>query len=378
MKLKPKKSISDYFNVIKDFRVEGRIDHKLIDVITIGICSVICGGRTWESMEIYGLAKEKWLRSFLELPNGIPSHDTFARIFAGINAEDFQKCFREWVRSIAKATDEEIIAIDGKQARNSKDIKNGQRAINMVSAFATENKLVLGQKAVQGKSNEITAIPELIKVLEIAGCIVTIDAMGCQKEIVKTIVEKQGDYVIALKLNQGSLHKQVEKLFKQAISTRDRELQTSEYSTKEANHGREEIRNYLMISNISSIIDPENKWLNLKSVGMVESIRTVGNKTTAEIRYFITSLVDNAQLFAKCVRNHWMIENCLHWVLDVQMGEDSSRIRKDNAPANFIVLRHIAINLLRENKSNKYGTNGKQFLASIDNEYLTEILNSIL
>jgi predicted transposase YbfD/YdcC len=198
MKLKPKQSIADHFKQISDPRMERRKQHELLDIITIALCAVLCGAETWVVIEIYGKAKEEWLKKFCILSNGIPSHDTFARVFAAINPEEFQQCFLNWVKGIGRVTEGEIIAIDGKQSRNSGDKKNGKSAINMVSAWATSNRLVLGQRKVEGKSNEILAIPELIKVLELAGCIVTIDAMGCQKEVVKTIVEKEADYVIAL------------------------------------------------------------------------------------------------------------------------------------------------------------------------------------
>jgi predicted transposase YbfD/YdcC len=382
MKLNPKQSIAEHFGQISDPRIERRKRHQLIDIITIGICAVVCGAGTWVEIEIYGKAKEQWLRKFLKLPNGIPSHDTFARVFAAINPEEFQKCFLKWVKGIAKVTDREIVAIDGKQSRNSGDEKNGKSAINMVSAWANSNRVVLGQRKVEGKSNEITAIPELIKVLELAGCIVTIDAIGCQKEIVKTIVAKEADYVIALKENQGSLYKQVKQLFKEAIASgaaRRRQessnlevaekegYQVSSYSTRESNRGREEVRNYLMISGIAERIDPQGKWQKLNSIGMVESVRIAGGKIGVETRYFIGSLENNAQLLAGAIRGHWGIENSLHWILDVAMREDKSRIRKDNAPANFAILRHIAINLIGQNKSRKIGVKSKQFLALMKN-----------
>lgn len=374
MKLKPKQTIADYFVDVEDPRIERTKRHKLIDVITIAICAVICGADSWVAIETYGQAKQEWLKHFLDLPNGIPSHDTFARIFARINPQQFQECFLAWIKSVAKLTDGEVIAIDGKNLKHSYDKKAGNRAINMVSAWATSNKLVLGQRKVDSKSNEITAIPELIKVLDIAGCIVTIDAIGCQKGIVSLISQKQGDYVIALKKNQGNLYESVELLFKEAISKRFEGFKVSKYSSNESGHGREEIRHYLMLSDISNRIDLDNKWENLKSIGMVESVRTENGKTTVEVRYYISSLDSNARLFGESVRSHWGIENSLHWVLDVSMGEDDCRIRKNNAPQNFAILRHIAINLLGQEKSKKLGIKNKQFLAAIDNSYLMKVL----
>ena len=374
MKLRPKQTITDYFVDIEDPRIERTKRHQLIDVITIAICAVICGAESWVAIETYGEAKQKWLERFLELPNGIPSHDTFARIFALINPQQFQECFVSWIKSVALLTDGEVIAIDGKSLKHSYDKKTGNRAINMVSAWAATNKLVLGQRKVDKKSNEITAIPELIKVLDIAGCIVTIDAIGCQKDIVNLISQKDGDYIIALKKNQKNLYENVEVLFKEAISKRHKGEYASHYSTRELSHGREEIRNYLMLSDISGQIDPDNKWNKLNSVGMVESIRTKNGKTTVETRYYISSLNLDAKKFGDSVRSHWGIENSLHWILDVALNEDSCRIRKDNAPQNFAVLRHIAVNLLGKEKSKKFGIKNKQFLAAMDDSYLAKVL----
>jgi predicted transposase YbfD/YdcC len=378
MKLKPKYSIIEHFERVEDYRIERGKKHKLIDIITIAICAVVSRADTWIDIEVYGLAKKEWLGKFLELPHGIPSHDTFARVFSRINPEQFQKSFLSWVKGISKITEGEIIALDGKQSRSSGDDANGKGVLNTVSAWAVTNRLVLGQKMVEGKSNEITALPELIKILDLAGCIVTIDAMGCQREIVKKIVEKEADYVIAVKKNQPSLYEQVEKLFKQAIATGGDGLNLSDFKTQEINGGREEIRNYLMISDVAERIDPSNKWMNLSSIAMVESIRIIGEKITAETRYFISSLVDDAKKVAGAIRGHWGVENSLHWVLDVSFGEDYSRIRKDNAPSNFAVLRHIAINLISQNKSRKLSMKSKRFLAGLDDQYLTEILEGVL
>ncbi|MDY6900708.1 MAG: ISAs1 family transposase [Cyanobacteriota bacterium] len=374
MKLKPKQTIADYFVDLEDPRIERTKRHQLIDVITIAICAVICGADSWVAIETYGQAKEEWLKRFLELPNGIPSHDTFARIFASINPQKFQECFLSWIKSIVVLTDGEVIAIDGKNLKHSYDKKAGNRAINMVSAWAGTNKLVLAQRKVDSKSNEITAIPELIKVLDIAGCIVTIDAIGCQKEIVNLICQKDANYIIALKKNQKNLYENVELLFKEAISKRYEGFSASHYSTSDNGHGREEIRNYLMLSDISNRIDPENKWKELNSVGMIESVRTENGKTTVETRYYISNLNLDAKKFGDSVRSHWGIENSLHWILDVALNEDDCKIRKDNAPQNFSVLRHIAINLLGKEKSKKLGIKNKQFLAAMDDNYLTKVL----
>ena len=378
MKLKPKHSIAEHFDDIEDVRIERGKKHKLIDIITISICAVVCGADGWVDIEMYGIARKKWLDKFLELPNGIPSHDTFARVFSQINPDSFNKSFLSWVKGISKITSGEIIAFDGKQSRNSGDEKNGQSAINTVTAWATSNRLVLGQKKVEGKSNEITALPELIKILDLAGCIVTIDAMGCQREIIKKIVEKDANYVIAVKKNQPTLHEQIKQLFKQAIETQGKDLNMSSFNSREMNRGREEVRNYLMLTDIAQRIDPLQKWEKLTSVGMVESVRVVNGKTSVETRYFISSLNNDAQKLAEAIRGHWSIENSLHWVLDVAFKEDNSRIRKDNAPANFTVLRHIAVNLISQNKSRKLSVRSKRFLATLDEEYSIEILEAIM
>jgi predicted transposase YbfD/YdcC len=374
MKLKPKITIADHFGEMEDPRVGWSIQHKLIDIITIAICAVICGADTWVDIETYGLAKLEWFKQFLELPNGIPSHDTFARVFARLNPEQFQQSFLSWIKSISNVTQGEVIAIDGKTLRHSYDRSQSQGAISMVSAWATNNRLVLGQVKVDKKSNEIKAIPELIKVLSLRGCIVTIDAIGCQKEIVKLIAGQEADYVITLKKNQGSLYKRVEALFSEALRSKYQGFIHSIERTSEESHSREETRYCVMLSNVQNQIDPEGEWQNLHSIGRADVMRTVKGKTKIETRYFISSLPNNAKLLAQSIRQHWGIENSLHWVLDVAFREDDSRIRKDNAPQNFAVLRHIANSLLQQNKSVKTGIKNKRLKAGWDNEYLAKVL----
>ena len=375
MKLKPKITIADCFAQMSDPRVERTRRHKLIDIITIAICAVICGADTWVDIESYGQAKLKWLKRFLELPHGIPSHDTFARVFAQLNPEQFQNCFIAWMKSISNIIKGEVVAIDGKTLRHSYDTESGKGAIHMVSAWATENRLVLGQVKVDEKSNEITAIPELLKVLSLNGCIVTIDAMGCQREIVKQITEVGGDYVIALKKNQGGLYERVEALFLEALAKRYQGFVFSSNRESIKGHDREETRYCMMLSNIQAQVDPEEKWLALQSVGRQDTMRVANGKTTIETRYFISSLANNAQLLTNSIRQHWGIENSLHWVLDVAFCEDDSRIRKDNAPQNFAILRHIATNLLQQEKFTKTGIKNKRLRAGWDNGYLENILS---
>ena len=377
MKLRQKTTISEYFSDLKDPRVNRTKLHKLIDIITITICAVISGADTWVDIELYGETKYKWLKKFLELPNGIPSHDTFARVFANLEPEELQRCFLKWIQSISQVTFGEIVAIDGKTLRHSYDKSSEKAAIHMVSAWATANHLVLGQVKVDEKSNEITAIPKLLKVLDLTGCIVTIDAMGCQKEIVKQIIAKNADYVITLKKNQGYLYDRVENLFNTLSKDRFEKCIQSDYYRSETGHAREDRRYYQMLSNVKDIVDPEGDWAKLNSIGFVDYLREEKDgKTSKERRYYISSLPNNAELLAKAIRGHWGIENQLHWVLDVQFNEDNSRIRKDNAPENLAIIRHIALNLLKQEKTAKNGVKNKRKRAGWDNDYLLQVLLS--
>jgi predicted transposase YbfD/YdcC len=279
-----------------------------------------------------------------------------------------------WIKSVEKVTTKEIVAIDGKTLRRSYDRKTSKSAIHMISAWANSSGLVLGQQKVDEKSNEITAIPELLTLLELKGCIVTIDAMGCQKEIVSKISEKEADYVIAVKKNQRTLYDNIKNTFTQAI-TNPNDFELSSYNTEEFGHGREEIRKYSMLTNVNQLVDPEEKWKNLASVGMVCSQRIINGKRSLETRYYISSLKLNAEEMASAIRNHWGVENSFHWILDVAFNEDNSRIRSGNAPQNFAVLRHIAVNLLKQEKSQKTGIKNKRLKAGWDNQYLERILN---
>lgn len=374
--IEPSSRLLEHFQSLEDPRAEKLVEHRLLDIIGLTICAVICGADTWVDIEEYGKAKEKWLKGFLELPNGIPSHDTIARLFAALNPEALQECFLSWVKAVAQLNEGEIIPIDGKTVRHSYDRGKKKGAIHMVSAWASQNRLVLGQVKVDEKSNEITAIPQLLKVLEIKGCIVTIDAMGAQKEIAKQIIERGGDYVLSLKGNQGNIHKDVEQLFKWAQKTKFRNIPHEFYRTVDGGHGRIETRRYWLLDGVEHLIDGQ-LWSGLKRVGMVESERRLpGKEPSIERRYYLVSLDGNVELFAQSVRSHWGIENQLHWVLDVVFNEDASRIRKDHAPENFALIRHVAANLLRRETSVRVGLKAKRLKAGWDNHYLSKILAS--
>lgn len=366
-------AIVEHFKNIEDPRIDRGKLHNLMDIIAIAICAVICGADTWEDMELFGEAKHEWLKQFLELPNGIPSHDTFGRVFSIISPVEFQRSFLNWIKAISESIEREVVAIDGKTSRRSYDRGKGKGAIHMVSAWATANRVVLGQVKTDDKSNEITAIPEFLDILALKGCIVTIDAMGCQKSIAAGIIEKEADYVLALKGNQGTLHEDIKLFFEDAKETGFKGIRHDFHETIDGDHGRIETRRYYTISDIEWL-EGKADWKGLKSIGMVESKREIGEKVTKEIRYYISSLPGNAKQFGDAVRRHWGIENSLHWVLDVVFREDECRVRKGYAAENFAVLRHIALNLVREEKSIKRGVKGKRLKAGWDNDYLGKIL----
>jgi predicted transposase YbfD/YdcC len=364
-----------HFGELVDPRINRQKLHLLTDIVVVTICAVICGADEWTEIAEFGRAKEKWFRTILELPNGIPSHDTFGRVFSLLDPEQFRLCFQRWIQCVRTKTNGEVIAIDGKALRGSFDTASSKAAIHMVSAWSSKNRLVLGQIKVDEKSNEITAVPRLLELLDLSGCIVTMDAMGCQKEHAKQIISKNADYVFALKGNQGNFHEEVQEFYLDAIKfgfeNVPHQLLTD---LPDKDHGRIETRKYWLITDVS-MVSKSDQWRGLNGVGMVEATRMENGRTSKETRFFCTSLRD-VETFSRAVREHWGIENGLHWNLDVSFNEDDSRIRKDNAPENLARVRHVALNLLKQETSVKIGIKGKRLKAGWNEAYLAKVLNS--
>ena len=378
MSEKPLASIEACFSDIEDPRVQGRCDYPLIEVITIAICASIAGAEGWTDMETFGKSKEDWLKQFLVLETGIPSHDTFGDVFGMIDGEEFQRSFMRWVERVFTVTEGQVVAIDGKTARRSHDKAIGKDAIHMVSAWAKANGIVLGQRKVDDKSNEITAIPELLDLLSITGCIVTIDAMGCQKKIAQKIRDKQADYLLSVKDNQGHLHQDIEDWFTYADQVDFKDIAHDYHKQVNKGHGRVEIRECWLIADPIAFeyIRHYEGWADLKAIVRVKRERRLADKVQQESVYYITSLDADAQKILQATRQHWSIENSLHWVMDVTFREDEMRIRKGNSSQNMVVLRHIALNILKKDKS-KGSLKQKRYKATLDDTFLLKLLEQV-
>jgi predicted transposase YbfD/YdcC len=375
----PRPSIRACFADLTDPRREHNRLHHLWDIIALTISAVVCGADSWVEVEQYGRRKQSWLQTFLELPHGIPSHDTIGRVFALLDPAAFQQRFLAWVGALVEATAGRLVAIDGKSLRHSFDTAAGKGALHLVSAWATANHLVLGQQAVDSKSNEITAIPELLKVLDLSGAIVTLDAIGCQKEIAAQIHAAGGDYVLTLKENHETLYNDVQQLFLDGLEEDFAGTEHRSWHTTERGHGRVESRHYHVIPVPEALAEAHPGWQGWRSLGMVFSERQVGDdEATCETRFFLTSLGTKIRTFAAAVRGHWGIENSLHWVLDVSFREDDSRLRKDHGPENLALLRRMVASLLHNEGKAKGGIACKRKQAGWDDDYLLQVLGTKL
>ena len=369
-------SLLRHFGQIPDPRELAKISHPLVDIIVIAICAVICGADNWCDIQDFAKQKEKWLKSFLSLPNGVPSHDTFRRVFSILSPKAFRHHFADWIKSVKQVSHGEIVSIDGKTLRRSYDKGSNKAAIHMVSAWASANSVVLGQQKVNDKSNEITAIPELLKLLELKGCIVTIDAMGTQKDIARDIIDAKADYVLALKANQPRLYEKVESFFQQAVENGKPISQALDfYEQKDHGHGRDEHRRYYAYGGLDWLKE-KKEWKGIKSIGMVEADRLADGKMTTQRRYYISSLEAKAKDIGLAIRGHWGIENSLHWVLDIAFREDECRKRAGYSGENFSVLRHIALSALRSEAS-KRSIKGKRLRAGWNKDYLEKVITGI-
>lgn len=366
-------SISEAFSDINDPRIDRKKLHTLSDILVLTVCAMLSGADGYEAIEEFGKNKKPWLRTFLPLKNGIPSHDCIRYVLIQLPPKQLQSCFISWVNAI-KDKIPEVVAIDGKTSRRSHNKRKGLSALHMVSAWAVSNRLVLGQEATEEKSNEITAIPALLKLLELKGCIVTIDAMGCQREIAKQIIEQKAEYVLGLKGNQGLLHEAVEDFFQMASGSGFNHIPHDYYEKVETGHGRLEVRKHWIVDDLTTL-PKVSQWRGLRSIGMVQRECTIAEETTFETRYFINSIEPEAKVFAQAVRSHWGVENTLHWCLDVTFREDESRIRTGNAPAIMSMMRHICLNLLQK-ESSQLSMKKKRLKAAWNDDFRYKLLVS--
>ena len=371
-------AMNEHFKPLTDPRRQNaNIRHRFIDIMTIALSAIICGCDDWVAVTVFAKAKEKWLHTFLELPNGIPSHDVFSDVFAKIDPETFESCFIAWTDSITDLLPGEVIPIDGKTLRRSHDRANSHQTIHVVSAWSTHNALVLGQVKTEEKSNEITAIPELLKLLSLEGSLVTIDAMGCQKKIAEDILGKGADYLLAVKDNQPSLYDAIQELYFETEEEVFHELFAEDDIQSNKGHGRQETRRCWVCTELDELDCDTEVWKGLLAIVVIASERTVGDKTTLEHRFYITSKKASARYFIDATRNHWHIENKLHWVLDVAFNEDDCRVRKGNGAENFSVLRRIALNLLKREKTEKAGIASRRLRSGWDEDYLMKVLSGL-
>lgn len=373
MARRPKTSIADHFRRVPDPRVRRTRRHALVDILVITLCAVICGADDWVAIAHFGHAKRTWFRGFLTLRHGIPSHDTFGRVFAALDPAAFQAAFLAWVQTVAHHLPGEVMAVDGKTLRRTFDTAADKAAIHRVSAWAAAQGLCLGQVKTDTKSNEITAIPKLLDLLALTGRIVTIDAMGCQTAIARRNHAQGGDYVLSLKGNQTRLHDDIKTFFADAETRAFRDLPHTTAETVDGDHGRVEIRRAWATDDLAWLAG-RRRWPGLRSVLRVDSERSVANRTTHETRFFISSLPPDAAPLARIVRTHWAIDNSLHWVLDVAMRQDQTRIRTGHAPENLAILHHIALNLLKHEHTEKLGIKNKRLAAGWDHDYLLRVI----
>jgi predicted transposase YbfD/YdcC len=372
-------SLTDHFTALDDPRVERTKLHPLLSIVTIAICAVISGAESWDDIEDFGEIRADWLATFLDLPHGIPSHDTFNRVFAALDPTQFRACFLAWMQDVAGVLPTQVIALDGKTVRRSHDRESGKGAIHMVSAWASANRLILTQTRVNEKSNEITALPDLLHSLALAGCIVTIDAMGCQREVAQQILDQEGTYVLALKDNQETLHTDVHLSVAAGQADGYAGIRHDRAETIEKGHGRIETRRALVIDDptVLTWIQERHAWPGLAAIGWVQAERRSGSAKSVEDRYYLLSRPLSAHAFGTAVRSHWGIENSVHWVLDVTFHEDQSRIREGYAAENFAVLRHIALNLLRQQTVKRKSIKGRRLKAAWDTDFLLQVLTSV-